>query len=147
MYPNLPERQCHGHKFMPSWESEGQVGAEVLCHSMSSRIHSTKDPILMAYTTHSVLLRWFPDKLLGVSDFKYMSRRSGWRDVPIVHFVTRQEVLAVKHHYRGSNCTRSETSTSSLFFFAIFARLLSATVAFCFAPARGVYSRQPSRGA
>ena len=100
MYPNLPQR--HGHKFVPSWESEGQVGAEVLCHSMTSRIHSTKDPRLMAYTTHSFLLRWFPDRLLGVSDFKYMSRRSGWRDVPTVHpAFTRQDVLAVKHHYRG----------------------------------------------
>ena len=87
---------------MPSWEIEGQIGAELLRHSMSSRIHSAKDAKKMAYTTHRFLLRWLPDRLLGVSYFKYMSKRSGWRDVPTVHpAFTRQEVLAVKHHYRG----------------------------------------------
>ena len=101
MYPNLPMR--HGHVFMPSWDCEGQVGADVLELSMSSRIYETCDAYALAKTTNSWLHKWFPAELLGRSEFKYLAANSQrpLRASPLKQIApfTKQQVMKVRHHY------------------------------------------------
>ena len=96
LYPSLPER--HGHKFMPSWECDGQVGHEILSKAMSSRTVMERDSRLMARTTDTFLHRWFPDRLLDASVFQYLAKekRGNIRDCNF----TRSQVMQVKQHYR-----------------------------------------------
>ena len=55
---------------MPSWESDGQVGAEILMKSMSSRVYEEYDPRAMATATDELLHHLFAARLLDRSVFK-----------------------------------------------------------------------------
>ena len=85
------------HKYMPSWESEGQVGADILIQPMGSHVVCEDDARRMAKATDDFVGRWFPGRLLGASSFEYMGVRRKKREGGVF---TRSQVLAVKRHYR-----------------------------------------------